>query len=440
MKKNIKDFNVYENLILILLFWIVLQDFVLSIFYNYSGSAFITKILFYSKDVVLIVLFLWSLVRGVSQQLMIGLFVFFVCVIFSGLVAIVETDIKITSLLQNIRNVIILPCFVCIGYSVQNRERFYQKFTCVFFNFIVICAGIGLVDYVLDSLIGTVRFWRDTVGVTNYLTDIKGQGERLVQGLPGNFYGQYGNEFFSVKRLVSIWMNPLTAAYLMALPFVFYSAKLIRDPQSRTYQLVIKLLILGSSIYFTHTRAIILIMVGLFVLYLILHPTKKNYICLSCLFVCGILVGIVFFDKFLAILYDGSTLGHISGIVGAISNLEFRLFGSGFGHIGISGSVSSESQYLTVLGNMGIVGLAAYLFFLIYPLIKIKKSHKKSSFFVAIIYMGLGYIITGLISEQLSAYTTIVPYYLILGVLMKQAEGERIKKIVAKNKAVVLTR
>lgn len=420
---------IYEKLIIALLFWLILQDFVLSIFYNLTGSSILTKILFYSKDIALVFLFLWSLSRGISKKLFIGLLVFLVSVFISMLLAIAGSQITFLSLLQNVRNIILLPCFICIGYAIRQRDYFINKCKKRFFAFIVFCAVIGIVDYYLDKLVGTVNFWRNTVGITDFLIDIKGQGVRLVEGLPGNFYGQYGNEFFSVKRLVSIWMNPLTAAYLMALPFVYFSISFIKY-KSNSH--LIKALILGFAIYLTHTRAIIIILLLLFVLYLILNPSTNNTILLFLIVIAGLAAAILFVNKIYSILYDGSTMGHINAIVESLNNIGLSLFGAGFGRIGISGDVGSESQYLTVVGNLGVLGLAVYLFFLIFPLVRINKISKKDILDKTVLYLGFGYILTGIISEQLSAYTTIVPYFILLGFTLKQSISKPRKMTVSR--------
>ncbi len=411
-KKN----ELYEKLIVILLFWLVLQDFVLALFYNITNQIFLTNLLFYSKDILLIVLFFWCFVRGVTKKLFYLTGCFFVCLAITFFITLFITDTEFKVILQNIRGIILLPCYVCIGFSIKSDASFIKSLKEKFFSFLLVCAVIGIVEYFLDKIVGTKDFWVNTVGIGKFLTDIKDQSVRLYNGLPGNFYGQYGNDFFSVKRLVGLWMNPLTAAYLMALPFSYYGCAFLK---SKNYFILIKVIILGLAIYFTHTRAIILLLAVSFILYLLFNPSKNNMIILGIIAVVGIVLIGVFFEKIMAIMYDGSTIGHINGIVTSLSKMNYCIFGNGFSYAGIIGDLGTESQYITVLGNIGIAGLIFYLIFLIYPLVIIKRYSNRNIFLMGVFYVGICYTFSGIISEQLSAYTTIAPYYIVLGFSLK---------------------
>lgn len=404
---------VFESLVIFLLFWVVFQDFILSLVYNITNNIILTNLLFYSKDVIFICLFIWSLFRGVSKNLFVGFIVFSICVLFALVNSLFKYNFTISTLLQSVRGVIILPCFICIGDAIIYKNKFKKVVVNKYFNFIVFVACFGIFEYFLDQIVGTANFWRNTIGITDFFIDIKGQEERIFEGLPGNFYGQYGNDFFSVKRLVSIWVNPLTAAYVMALPFLYF---FIISLQNREFKNLAKAIILGVSIYLTHTRAIILTICFVIFLYLLMHPTPQRKLFLFVSIICGIIFIILFRNKIFAFLYDGSTMGHINAITQSIENMGVSLFGGGFGQVGILGLVGSESQYLTVLGNMGIVGLMVYLYFLVYPLLKVKK-YNHSLIGQTVFFIGIAYIITGFISEQLSAFTTIVPYYILVGLV-----------------------
>src|SRR5439155_22577137 len=73
-------------------------------------------------------------------------------------------------------------------------------------------AGFGLIEM---FLLGD-GFWR-SLGVDQYWIAVKGLSPRmLVNGVPGNFYGQYGltpDLGTRARRMVSSYGDPLAAGY-----------------------------------------------------------------------------------------------------------------------------------------------------------------------------------------------------------------------------------
>ena len=100
----------------------------------------------------------------------------------------------------------------------------------------------------------------------------------------------------------------------------------------------------------------------------------------------------------------------------AVENIKITFFGEGFGAIGMFGSVGSENMYLTLLGNAGILGLSLFLAVFIRQILLCWLNRSDGTHVtLTVFYASVALMVTGVISEQLGAYTTIAPFYTMLG-------------------------
>ena len=247
--------------------------------------------------------------------------------------------------------------------------------------------------------------------------------------MPGNFYGQYGGDFFSQKRLVGIWGGPLTAAYVLTIPCItFLLFSFVEMNKIKRIEYFVKFIIVYIAIILTYTRAII-IPLTIIIIGICLFKSQRIRV-LSLLLIPTLFIIIAskwnIVTKF---LYDGSTIEHINQFTSSISQLS--IFGKGIATFGVRTSVGTESAYISIVGQMGLIALLIYLYLFIYPFRKVKITRSinkssnncvsiKSNIFVDVmplllINMSAIYLITGLISEQLIAYTSICPFYILLG-------------------------
>lgn len=411
--------TLYLNLIIILLYWLVLQDFILALIYNVIKSSIITNILFYSKDVIFICLTVYAVFKfKIKTVLIYDFLLLFLLIFISACYSLFFYNISIMQLLQNIRDVILLIGFIIIGTCISKKDFFEFFIVKRYFNFLIFCAVFGIAEYLLDKIIGTKSFWYNIVGITEYYVDIKGQGGRLVDGLPGNFYGDYGNGYFSSKRLVGFWMGPLTAAYVLLIPLIYYSVQFFMYDKMNNV-CALKLIVLFIAVLLTHTRVIIFLYLAFFTIVFIYFLRRHTrYFGLICILLLGLalIIAILNIDRIYKLIYDGSTLGHLQAFFGALYEINFSIIGMGFGAFGINGSTSTESMYLTIWGNLGLLGLVAYIFPLYVCYNKLRKNKNNNAFNETILYALVCFFITGFISEQLSAYTTMAPFYILLGV------------------------
>lgn len=418
-----KKVDLFDSLIWILLVWIVFQDFFLGIFYRVTGHAFLTNLMFYSKDVLMVLLFAWAFIRNAFINRKIILWeVLFMCIFFFAAAnGMRQGDIGLKSILASMRGILLLPVFVFVGYAIGDKTKFRKHFMERYMPFLVFVALFGIADYVLDITIGTKSFWTDFVGLGQYMADIKGQVARLVLGLPGNFYTYKNGAYFAQKRLVSFWGGPLTSAYALAIPCIYYFVT-IMNTKNRFYGYIkvnrlTKFLGFGVcaiAIALSHTRAMLLL-VGMFlVIYYFVKTKKFEYIAYAAPFV--ILIVIMFSSKIWGYLYNGSTIGHINGIANSIIHLSF--LGDGIGSFGVNSAQGTESTYITMMGQMGVVGVILYAMGFLIPIYYCSRKFKKEKMdrlTTVIILCSLVYAVSGVISEQLTAYTTIAPYYILVG-------------------------
>lgn len=401
----------YDKFVVGFLIWSVLQDIVLGFLYTIIPSITFIKVLFYAKDVMMVLLFLYALFFRIKNKHNKYFYwmAFYLFWVFLQFVVGIINHASLLDAMASLRGFILLPCFFVIGYSAKNTIYMSYKTKKFISRFLIFIAIIGICEFAVDTLLfSTKDFWRNTIGFTNYMTDIKGQGDRLVYGLPGNFYGHYGGDFFSQKRLVSLWGGPLTAGYVLMMPVIYYLIEVINNKKGW-----ICLTVSTVALILTYTRAMIVLCV--FMAFMLVIFYKKKFKLLLIIIPLGIFVVVWKFNAISKYLFDGSTYGHIISVINSLKQVS--LFGTGFGTFGIYSTVGTESSYISCLGQMGIIGLFLYLGLNLYlaKRLRILYLATKDNLALALYVMQLIYILSGFISEQLNASTTMLPFYIISG-------------------------
>lgn len=155
--------NIYDTLIWLLLIWCVFQDFVLSFFFKVTNNVLLTKIIFYSKDVLTFSLFISALsYLKISKKIAGCFFAYYCIVIIQFIVTLIKyyDNYSMASVLSSIRGLILLLTMMVIGYAIRNKEIFIQNIK-KYYSFLVVIAFIGIIEYVADKAIGTKSFWMD---------------------------------------------------------------------------------------------------------------------------------------------------------------------------------------------------------------------------------------------------------------------------------------
>ncbi|MCR5768059.1 MAG: hypothetical protein K6G45_06165 [Lachnospiraceae bacterium] len=403
-------FGVYEKLIIYLLYWSILQDFVLPLIYKLSGSLLLTNILFYQKDIIFFILLIWCLSKKQNKDIFV-ISVAFALVIGTGVIHGFINGASISAIVSDARGLIILPGFLLIGYRIKN-EDFKEFLVNRYIPFLVFCALFGLFDYVLDLATGTKEFWTNGIGLTRYLIDIKHIDESsnsIIMGLPGNFYGYGSNgEFYAAKRVVSFWANPLGAGYVLIIPSVYYFFNLIYF-KKRDKKTIILTLICFVAVFLTKTRAILLGFGVAIFIFAITKLEKRAYIIVTGIFGVIILMMRKGINAFISFFVDGSTMGHLAHLLNP--RYLFNFFGNG---VGMSGN-QVESVFLTIISHIGWIGLILYVILYCTVMIKTYKNRYICDLSLMVAYVTIIYFVGGVFSAMLLRYTTVVPLFIMLG-------------------------
>lgn len=434
-KKRAKHVSIYNTIVIALLVWCTLQDFALPILLKITGAVSLINILFYLKDIVFVLLFLYSFIKqkGINAQYTIFTILYFALLSLFLLIGI-NKGVSLTQGLSIFRGWMLLPCFYCIGHFIRNKKRFVKKTLPRFFLFYSILALIGIGEYLADISFGTKEFWLNVVDIDNYMDVIKGQGDRLVNGLPGNMYGSYGGAYLSTKRLCSVWASPLSAAYNLVFPVMYYLVRFIRKKESGIFVL---LFINALALILTITRAILLLSIVAAFIVIVYHCKRyRNFIILGSV-VAFVVILIAFRNKIGSLLFDGSTKGHTDSIIRSLTSLD-SILGSGIGTFGIGTEIGTESTYLSCLGQLGIIGLILFAGFILNTLynmcLKFKR-YRSPTMFAMIVCIAL-IAITGFISEQMNAFTSSAICFVILG--FYSGFKQRKKMVQKKNNSLAL--
>lgn len=424
---NRKKASLFDKSIWILLIWTVFQDFALGLIYHYTGSPAITKLIFHSKDVMMVLLYACCFVRRKMTRFNVFVqFSYVILVILQMVPCILKGDYTVTTILASTRALLLLPAFYLIGYNIKEKERFRKNMQNKYLPFLAFAAFIGIIEYLADLVIGTKDFWLNVVQIGNFHADIKGQENLLFMGLPGNFYTYSSKGAFTLKRLVSFWGTPLTSGYCLLIPFLYffflwiYHRKKTNCPKTKQRKTALGLIILFTAVLMTVTRAIILPVIAILIITLLYSQKKYGHnaiVCFGILACCLVIILLTKFEQIFAYLYNGSTIMHIKILTNALN--ELSLLGKGITSFGTTESIGTESTYITVFGQLGILGLLLYLIMFIYPIYRCwkvyKKNNSKDLLLITVTIAGIVYMLTGMISEQLLAYTTIAPFYIMLG-------------------------
>lgn len=420
-----RQIGLYGTIVYALMVWTIFQEFVLGILYHYIHVEILIKVLFFSKDILLVILYVTALFKTKLPRRFAILQICYLPFVFVGVgTSIITKQVSITTMLSAARGLILLPAFMTIGYSVVRNETFLSIIKKKYMNLLVLVAAVGIVDYLLDITLGTKRFWTDFVQLGSYMRDIKDAANVLYGDLPGNFYTYSAMGYFTQKRLVSFWAHPLTSGYCLVIPFVYYFNVCFLEGKTEKDNIINKgkLLIVSIALFLTFTRATILPSLAFTILCLLYKYRKDGgklllaVIAFLSIFLIGL---IVFREKIFGYVYNGSTSAHIASVSSAIKEVGVLGKGAGTFAAATTEGIWTESAYISIAGQLGIIAAFFYLLLFLLPIYYAFRRNRKTNLFVSSIAIsGIIFFITGFISEQISAYTTIAPYFILSGAVL----------------------
>lgn len=421
--------SIYDTMVWILLIWCVFQDFFLSIFLKFTGSVMLTKLMFFGKDILFVGLFFVALFnKKIPHKLVKWFFIYYAIVIIHTVITIGFSHNKydFTSILSSVRGLILLPTLTLIGFSIKDKQDFMKKIK-KYYAFLIVIALIGLIEFFADIFVGTKSFWMDFLNLEDFYVSIKGQSAGLENGTPGNWYTDIGQGYRTQKRFISVWAAPLTAGFVMLIPCMYYTLKFFKEKKyfkryiSKAVFIDLSGFVLcAMALVLTFTRQTLLpYLVIAFVAFIIYRKENKHELIVgSMVFIAGIFV--LMFDAIWDYIYNGSTMVHIMRIEESLAQIKF--FGSGIASFGtrFAGSIATESQYITLIGQLGVLALIPYMILLLYPIVYCKRNLRyleddEKLIVCSICFSGLAYVLAGVVSETVAAFTSIAQYYVFIG-------------------------
>lgn len=427
MNRKISGKDLYDKLVWTLLIWCVFQDLVLSFLLKVTGTVGFVKIIFYGKDILTIILFSFAIKRlKAPRKWYVTVFIYFVFVIFQTIISLLNLGEKnIVSFFSSIRGLILLPALMIVGYSIYDKNKFVENIKKYYF-FLMVIAAIGIVEYIIDNLIGTVSFWMNFLELENYHIVIKGQPDVLYNGVPWNWHTSGSDGTLTQNRLISVWAAPLTAGFVLLLPTLYYTIIFLKDNKLIVRVLTGKylvnlrnFLICVVGLYLTYTRQTILPYILISFLILIYFNKKNRKAIIVGGIIFAILLGGTLISTFWEYIYNGSTIVHIEQLINALNSIKF--WGSGVGTYGtrFSNTIATESQYVTVMGQLGVIPLFLYLYVYIYPIVvcikRLNIVNRNKAMVCSICFSGCVFLVAGLASETVAAFTSIAQYYVLMG-------------------------
>lgn len=337
---------------------------------------------------------------------LLGVLVFFL--ITYMLILSLSKGINVVSFISSVRNITSPFLFFAVGYLSFYKIRLNKFLNCfIFLGFVIIAFGL------LERFVFT-DFWHLLNIESLWLK--KGLNVNF-NGLPGNFYASEKINGEYVRRMVSLYADPVNFGTVIFLIF------------SISWYLKSKILMFFSflSIFLIISKGALL---GFFVFYLTLVFYKKSrivfFINVFIIFLCGI--------GFLVFAYINNSMSvfvHIYGMFYAILELPKNIFGRGVGNIGVIASLFqsnldsniTESGMGMIVGQLGLPGIFIYFLFIknIFKGISFSLLKRDKIFCYTLLYAILLNI---MFNEVALSPNSCAGYFIILGLFVRKIQNE----------------
>ena len=293
---------------------------------------------------------------------------------------------------------------ILYGRTYQLTENEIDDFVQLLIKIGILIVIFGFIE---EFIVGDA-FWLN-LHIQKYM-DMKGFSAWSWGGLPGNFYSADLHTIFGMmRRMVSIMADPLLIGHYLSLCVVIL---LFCPPKNLAVSYYLKLLLLTVGVVLTLSKGAILVIA---ISYTYKLWRKNKLLSIACAFV-----------GFVASLYmiKNNTLWslaqHSGGLASSLGNIIGKGLGSAGNYSNLYGGNSdiAESYLGALLGQMGIIGVAAFVYAIVYYLVKIKSVKNKLS--LAIFAYILGILIEAIMSESSINFVGSGVAFIMLGVLSNE--------------------
>jgi hypothetical protein len=298
----------------------------------------------------------------------------------------------------SLRNAAVPFVAALTGLLLRDRERRWLVPRAVLL--IAAAAVYSLVEYLLP-----VSFVRDVIGVGQYWTDVKEQGFHLSPkrtGLPGNFFTSG-----DMRRLSGSFGDPLAAGYTLAMGTVL---AFLSERRRETWPCLV---VLGIALLLTFTRGGWLLVIASLAPLAVIRLSRLGWrerlgFGLAAVAAVVVLLSLPPFRRYVGDIArgrDDSTRGHLNALFHS-TGYDYTFFGSGWGQSGGAVGRGTESVFVTLSLQVGVVGLVCYLVALVWVLMRLRRRWASQGLLLPYLGLLLGLLVSMAISEQLLTFNT----------------------------------
>ena len=329
-----------------------------------------------------------------------------------GAFTVVLFDVEPTAALASYRNLVTPLLFTIIGL-VAARSTGVRPYTV---GLVALGVAVVLFGFVEDSVPG---FWQNA-GLEP-LWNAKGLSVASSTGVPPNFYSSELIGDSPVRRMVSSFADPVHfGTFLFA---AFMGAWYLRRRLLMVLFLVAAALAVSKGAFLS---------VLVFVAVWTWRAAPRWAFTAAVVAVAG--AGVLFYG-FSLDNSTGSTTTHVDGLLAAFTELPSHPLGRGLGNIGVLASLfheGSESEIREtglgmVIGQLGVVGLAAYIaFFTVLIRRAVRLPGRRSTFALALL---LGFLANASFNEVAMSPNSAAPYFVLVGLLLGAPRPARVPDV-----------
>ena len=419
------------TLAIVICVWFPMQDLVLAALFGWGLPPTVAKAMILLKECLVALMIVGAVLRWTLGSPVrpcgVELCALFYLVLVSVYLPIGDAEIE--PRLAQYRSLVLPVMLYLAGRTLPTSDGALERWIRWTLGLGLVLVVTGLIErFALD-----VQFWRSTVPIGAYLESVKSQQAHLVDGLPGNLYGDYSFGYFQFRRLCGVFGSPLTMGYYLVFPIVLGVTILLGGPPRRSVRwwIVAGLALSCVTLLLTVTRAgvgAVLIAVALG----ILVYRHAGLLVAATIFGAGLFL--IFQDTLLRIaqatweMNDSSMRAHALFLQESVDVVTRYPTGLG---VGLAGgwahtmserfSGAAENAFLVIVAQASVYAGLLFVVFVVAALWRIVcasfrfEGGTRKAFGGAVVLSGVGYMATGLLSEQILTFTSVAHFWMSLG-------------------------
>jgi len=426
--------------VLLCFIWFPVQDLLISLLYRLYPTIYWLSLSVFKETLIALILILLFLRKMLLKEVTISLIeiigLFYILFFCFPYFLWRPKEVSTLTALTTFRSAILPIILLLVGKWLNVRERELTMLVKV----VVFVSVISILFGFVEMVIPVNKLWNGVLDLHGYLTTVKGLRLGFIKNVPGNFWG-----FVGIRRMAGTFASPLALGYFLIVPIL-----LLFSSTYLTRKKVFILLFLICGLLLTETRAAIMgTIIGIFLYHaelsnLLAFKMRKRFLSIFLVFFLIFAILLIYSPTrnfFLASMTrkEGRIIGHIKALERSLVNVqETILMGKGFGLAGCwatmqSGKISGagESAYLSVMYQIGGIGLLTFLIWWFLIVFRLQRQYLKCinndlwrNLCKAMVCLSLVYFLTGLISEQILTFSSVAHFWILTGALLGSKKEE----------------